>query len=146
MKNSSKEAYGKDMRGKMHSIGNVLLTKSEVSTHEAVKGVFSLPMWRSNIDVLYVPTCLKKSRTRILKSPSILEKIHLDDTNVFAPNIIDKYENQQNDLHSFCLADFASSYVREKAVDVLIEPDELKSYSVPGANINDFEPNHDIIK
>ena len=36
MKRASKEAYGKDIKGKMHSIGNVFLTKSEVSTHETV--------------------------------------------------------------------------------------------------------------
>ena len=60
MKKSSKEAYGKDVRGKIHSIGNIFLTKCEVSTHEAIKGVLSLPMRNSNIDVLYVPTGLKK--------------------------------------------------------------------------------------
>ena len=60
MKKASKEAYGKDIKGKMHSIGNVFLTKREVSTHEAVKRVLSLPMRHSNIDVVYVPTGLKK--------------------------------------------------------------------------------------
>ena len=34
-----------------------------------------------------------KNRTRMLKSQSILEKMHLEDTNVFASNIIDKYED-----------------------------------------------------
>ena len=50
MKKASKEAYG--IRGKMHSIGNIFLTKREVSTHEAIKRVLSLPMRHSNIDVL----------------------------------------------------------------------------------------------
>ena len=93
MKKASKEAYGKDIKGKMLSIGNTFLTKREVSTHEAIKRVLSLPMRHSNIDVLYVPTGLKKNRTRMLKSLSTLEKMHPDDTNVFASNIIDKYEN-----------------------------------------------------
>ena len=52
MKNAPKEAYNKDIRGKMHSVGNIFLTKFEVSTHEAVKGVFSLHMKNSNIDFL----------------------------------------------------------------------------------------------
>ena len=52
MKKVSKEAYGKDIKGKMHSIGNIFLTKREVSTHEAIKRVLSLPMRHSNIDVL----------------------------------------------------------------------------------------------
>ena len=93
MKKASKEAYGKDIKGKMLSIGNTFLTKCKVSTLAAIKRVLSLPMRHSNIDVLYVPTGLKKNRTRMLKSLSTLEKMHPDDTNVFASNIIDKYEN-----------------------------------------------------
>ena len=39
MEKASKEAYGKDIRGKMHSIGNTFFTKWEVSTHEAIKSI-----------------------------------------------------------------------------------------------------------
>ena len=53
MKKASKEATGKDIKGKLRSIGNVFLTKREVSTHEAIKRVTSLPMRTSNIDTLY---------------------------------------------------------------------------------------------
>ena len=99
MKKASKEAYGKDIKGKMLSIGNTFVTKREVSTHEAIKRVLSLPMRHSNLDVLYVPTGLKKNRTRMLKSLSTLEKIHPDDTNVFASNIIGKYENRPDNFN-----------------------------------------------
>ena len=124
---ASKEAYGKYVRGKMHSIGNIFLTKHEVSTHEAIKRVLSLPMRHSNIDVLYVPTDLKTNRTRMLKSQSILEKMHPEDTNVFASNIIDKYENRPDDLHSLCLADFASNYISKKSDDVPVGQMMLKA-------------------
>ena len=93
MKKASKEAYEKGIEGRMLSIGNTFLTKRKVSTHEAIKRVLSLPMRHTSIDVLYVPTGLKKNRTKMLKSLSTLEKMHPDDTNVFASNIIDKYEN-----------------------------------------------------
>ena len=76
MKKASRVAYGKDIKGKMLCIGNTFLTTREVSTHEAIKRVLSLPMRHSNVDVLYVPTGLKKNRTRMLKSLSILEKMH----------------------------------------------------------------------
>ena len=36
---------------------------------------------------------LKKNRTRMLKSLSVLEKMHPDDTNVFASNNIEKFKN-----------------------------------------------------
>ena len=113
MKKVSKDTYGKDIKGKMLSIGNSFLTKHEVSTHESIKRVLSLPMRHSNTDVLYVPTSLKKNRTRMLKSSSILEKMHPDDTYVFTSNI-DKHKNRPNNLHSMCLADFASSYISKK--------------------------------
>lgn len=88
MKKVSKEAYGKGIRGKVHSIGYIFLTKREVSIHEAI-------MRHSNIDVLYVPKGLKKNITRMLKSLSILGRMNTDDTNVFASSMIDKYENNQ---------------------------------------------------
>ena len=40
MKKLSKEAYGKAIRGEMHSIGSIFLTKPEISTHEALKRVW----------------------------------------------------------------------------------------------------------
>ena len=60
MKKALKQAYEKDIKGKMVCIGNTFLTKREVSLHETIKRVLSLPMRHSNIDVLYVPTGLKK--------------------------------------------------------------------------------------
>ena len=132
----------------MISVDNTFLTKREVSTHEAIKRVLSLPMRHSNIDVLYVPTGLKKNRTRMLKSLSALEKMHPDDRNVFASNIIDKCENQQDNLHSICFADFGSSYVSKKVDDLPIEPDEIKSCTIPVSNINDvkFNPHMIVLK
>ena len=59
-------------------------------------------MRHSNIDVPYIRSGLKKYRTRMLKLLSILEKMHPDDTNVFASNIINKYENRPDNLHSMC--------------------------------------------
>ena len=44
-----------------------------------------------------------------------------------------------------CLADFTSSYISKKADDLPIEPDEIKSYTVPLSNINDVRFNPSII-
>ena len=106
MKKASKEAYAKDIKGKILYIGNTFLTKGELSTHE-IKRVLSLPIRHLNIDVLFVPTGLKKNRTRMLKSLST-EKMLPDDKNVFASNAIDKYENRSdnpafNVLSRFCV-------------------------------------------
>ena len=63
----------------------------------------------------------------MLKSQSVLEKMHPEDTNVFASNIIDKYENRPDDLHSLCLADFASNYISKKSDDVPVGQMMLKA-------------------
>ena len=63
----------------------------------------------------------------MLKSQSILEKMHPEDANIFASNIIDKYENRPDDLHSLCLADFASNYIGKVSGDVLVESDDVKA-------------------
>ena len=79
----------------------------------------------------------------MLKPLSTLENMHPKDSNVFASNIIDKYENQPVDLHSLCLADFASNCVSKKSGSVPV--DENKSYTIPVSNIDDIEPNPNII-
>ena len=138
MKKASKEAYNKDIQGKMYAIGNVFLTKREVSTHEAIARVISLPMRSSNIDVLYVPTGLKKNRTRMLKPQSVLDFMHPDDTNVYANNILDKYENRPDDLEQMCLADFASNYTTQKP-NKDRDPEDIESYTEP-VHYDDVQP------
>ena len=145
MKKASKEAHGKDIKAKICSIRNILLTNHEVSTHETIKRVLSLPMRHSNVDFLYDPTGLKKNRTRMLKSSLILEKKHPDDIIVFASDISDKYENGPNNLQSIFLADIASSNISKKADALPVEPDEIKIYTVPVSNINDVKLHTNII-
>ena len=137
--------YGKDIKGKMFSVVNTFLIKCEVSTSEAIKWVLSLPMRHSDIDVPYVPTDLKNNRTGMLKSLSVLEKMHPDNTNVFASSFIGKCEKWPDNLNSMCLADFECSYVHKNTDDLPIEPDEIKSYTVPLSNIDDVKLNTSII-
>ena len=113
MKKASKEAYGKDIKGKILYIGNTFLTKGEFSTHEEIKRVLSLPIRHSNIDVLFVPTGLKKNRTRMLKSLST-EKMLPDDKNVFASNLIDKYENRSDNPAFNVLSRLCVKFCQEK--------------------------------
>ena len=74
------------------NFGNYLF-KSKVFTHEAFNRVLSLPMRHLNINVPYFSTSTKENKTRSFKSLLILKKMHSVDTNVFASNIIDKYES-----------------------------------------------------
>ena len=78
IKKVSKEAYGKDNEANKCSIGDTFLNKREVSTHEVIKRVLSLPMRHSNIDVMYVPTGLKKVRTRMYVHLILLTNTKID--------------------------------------------------------------------
>ena len=113
-----KRHHKEDIIGKIHFIGNMFLTKHELSTHETVKRALSVRMRHSNTDVPYVLTSLKKNRTRMWKSLSILEKN-------------DKNKSQSGNFHLICLADLAFSYACKKAGDVTTGPDKIKSYTVP---------------
>ena len=145
MKKASKEATGKDIKGKLRSIGNVFITKREVSTHEAIKRVLSLPMRTSNIDTLYIDSGIKKNRTRILKPQCVLQKMDQDDTNIYASNILEKYANRPDDLEQMCYADFATNYVSKKADEVQVESEDIKNYTMPVSAIDDVEPSTNII-
>ena len=64
--------------------------------------------------------------------------MHPYNTNVFAPNVIEKKDRPDN-LHLMCLADFPSTYVSKKADDLPIAPNEIKSSTVPVWNIADVK-------
>ena len=145
MKKASKEATGEDMKGKLRKIGNVFLTKREISTHEAIKRVLSLPMRTSNIDVIYLDTGLKKNRTRILKPQNMLDMMDPEDTKVYATNIIERYTKRPDELEKLCYADFATNYISKKADEVPVESDDIKSYTMPVSAIDEVEHSSNVI-
>ena len=73
------------------------------------------------------------------------ENMHPDDTNVFASNIIDRFKNWLDNLHSMCLPDFESSYVTKNADYLPIERDEIKIYTVAVSIIDDVKFNSNIM-
>jgi len=122
MRNACKEAA--TVKEKLKSIGNVFLKSREVSQHEAIARLVQMPLKESNVPVMFVPTGFKHQRTRLLKPRNVLEKMEDDDTDVFLPNIIDKYCARPSKLENMCLAEFASSYSRTYSHDTDQHDDE----------------------
>ena len=89
-------------------MGSVYLKTREVSTHEAIAHTVSLSSRLSNIDMIYLPSGLKKNRIRMLKSQDELDKMEPSDNNVFQVNIIDRYANRSDSLENMCPADFGT--------------------------------------
>ena len=108
MRNACKEA--ETVKDKLKAIGNVFLKSREVSQHEAIARFNSMPLKESNTPVIFIPTGFKNQRTRLLKPNSVLQTMDDDDTDVFLPNIIDKYAARPSLLDKLCLAEFASQY------------------------------------
>ena len=130
MKKASKEADSEGIRNKLKSIGNVFLKNREVGMHEATKRLLSGPFRRSNIFTLYIPTGPQDQRVRMLKPKSLLDQMDPDDTNIFATNIIEKYENRPDILEDMSYADFATSYISQNVQEIPDE-DDLRNYTNP---------------
>ena len=113
MRKTAKECESECVRQVMGKVGNILINKRETSLHEAIMRVLSMPLRRSNNDVVFVPTGDPKKRCRVLKSPTVLQRMlknNPDDLNIFAANIFDKYAARPDHLEDLCLADFVSTY------------------------------------
>ena len=145
MKKASKEASGKNVKDKLRSIGNVFLTKREVSTHEAIVRSLSLQMRTSRIQTVYIPTGIKNNRTRMLKDQSVLETMDPEDTNVYQSNMLEKYANRPDDLEQMCYADFATTYISKSAIEAQVESEDIKNYTMPIGAIDEVEPTSRII-
>ena len=103
---------------------NVYLKARKVSTHEAIAHAISLSSWLSNIDVIYLPSGLKKSRIIMLKSQNELDNMELSD--IYQVKIIDKYANRLDSLESMCLAGFGTTFIGKNSVEVSAGSDDKK--------------------
>ena len=114
MRKASKEAHDKEIQHKLFHIGQVFLKCREVSEHEAIARVLSLPLRRSNLMVTYIPTGPKNERTRMMKPFSTIAKMDDEDKDIYLPNIIDKYTARPDNLGNISLAYFCANFTYSK--------------------------------
>ena len=122
----------------MRKVGNVLLTKREISTREATEPTFSSPMRSSNIRYDFIFTGPSEKRLMVLKLQEVLQKMHPEDTNVFANGITEKYANHPDDLENECYIDFVTGYINTDTKDI-VEDDDIENYTTPVSNPNEEE-------
>ena len=133
MKKAAKEASGLNLKEKLRKVGNVFITKREVTTPEAIKRSLSLPMRSSNIGCNYIFTGPREKRLRVLKPQHILKTMDSEDPNVYANGIYERYIHRPDSLVTMCYADFAANYVNVN-VDDDIEEDDIQNYTIPVSN------------
>ena len=124
MKAAANEASSCGVKEKLRAIGNQFLLKRELSLPEAGMRCQSMPLRRSNVDVMYIPTGEKKNITRVLKSPEQLAHMSPDDEDVFAINMLDRYVNRPDTLEEMCYASFASNYKHKSMMNAKIDDDD----------------------
>ena len=129
MRKASKESADKNIKDRMYDIANQLRKGREVSHHEAIMRVLSIPLRRSNIPVTFISTDYKENRTRILKSSSVLQTLKDDDRNIYVPGVHEKYAARPSNLEDICLAEFAANYVTASSK----QDDE---------DIDEYDPDH----
>ena len=84
----------------------------------------------SNIGCDFVFTGPSEKKLRVLKPRDVLQKMHPEDTNIFANGIIEKCANYPDDLENECYVYFAAGYVIVNTKDI-VEDDNIENYTSP---------------
>ena len=133
MKKAVKDVNETGVGDKLRTIGNVFINKREISTHESIMRLLSMPFRRSNNDVIYINTGPKEQRTHVMKSKA-LDKMDDDDDDIFVVGPIEKYANRPDSLNDKCLAYFATNYRPKSSNDANVdEENTIEGYLKPVA-------------
>ena len=103
----------------LRAIANVLLTNRHVSAQEAAFRLCGLHMKGVSRQIKFVNTSRPKDRIRLLKPATELERLDENDTDVFEPNLFDRYTRRPYSDHfnKLSLASFVINYdTRNKCV------------------------------
>uniref|UniRef100_A0A8D9E244 ATP-dependent DNA helicase n=1 Tax=Cacopsylla melanoneura TaxID=428564 RepID=A0A8D9E244_9HEMI len=100
------------IRQRLRKVGNVFINSNVMGAQEAVYHVLGLPLTKCSRSSTFISTFPIDTRTRMLKSKSALESMHVDSEDVFVPNIFEKYSKRPASLENICLADYAAKYER----------------------------------
>ena len=68
-----------------------------------------------------------------MKLQEVLQKVHPEDTNIVANEIIEKYANRPDHFENKCYANFTTGYVNFNTKGV-VEDDDIKNYTTPVSN------------
>lgn len=110
---------------RMKKVGKAFLNAREVSAQEAVYRLLGFPMFRCSFRTIFIPNDFPNKRIGLLKPQKLLETQQDNDTNIFMPNIIERYENRPSSLSRICLAEFAATYIPVKKPHIDTELENL---------------------
>ena len=98
----------------LRTIGNRFLNTVELSAQEAAYILLQLPMKKASRSVYFINTNLPEDRVFLVKSQTILDNMHDDDTNIAESSIINRYEKRPAALENVTLAEYVAWYTEKK--------------------------------
>ena len=69
-----------------------------------------MPLYKSDFQIVWIPTGLLQQRISVIRPLSYLGNLEDDDEDIFVSGIGDKYSKRPSSLESWCLAAFAAWY------------------------------------
>ena len=104
----------RDIRQQMKQCASSFLNAREVSAQEATYRLLGLPLYKSNIETVFVPASMPHDRIALLKPKYVLDQLDPDSEDVFVTTIFDRYAARPIALEKTCLMEFAQMYVFAK--------------------------------
>ena len=89
-------------------MGNKFLNAVETSAQEAAYFILQMPIIQKSRSVIFINTCHRDERVRVLKQEEMLKELKDEDTDIFQPNQITRYGMRPKQLQDWCLADYVA--------------------------------------
>jgi hypothetical protein len=101
-----------DIYQRFRKFANAFLNGNLMSAQEACSFIMGLRAADSSRTNIFIPTAPPDERVHILKSVKELEKLDADSEDIYAKDLIQKYEHRTSQFDHFCLAEYAAYCIK----------------------------------
>ncbi|GBP71338.1 hypothetical protein EVAR_57722_1 [Eumeta japonica] len=96
-----------------------ILNHTEITSQEAAWYLLRVPMSKTSVNIVYIPTVWPIERQRIRKTMKELSELDDDCSDVWKENWFDKYEKRPENLENITLSQFVSKYTQNREKDYI---------------------------
>ncbi|XP_055680639.1 uncharacterized protein LOC129788528 [Lutzomyia longipalpis] len=118
------------LQERMRKYASAFLNSKLVSAQEAAYYCLSIPMTQCSRSNVYINTRPINERTRMLKQIKQLRQLPPDSKDIFAQDIIQKYQKRKQELNDVTLIEYAADYTEVKRSKEEDDSDDEKDISV----------------
>ncbi|XP_055685061.1 uncharacterized protein LOC129791128 [Lutzomyia longipalpis] len=118
------------LQERMRKYASAFLNSKLVSAQEAAYYCLSIPMTQCSRSNVYINTRPINERTRMLKQIKQLRQLPPDSKDIFAQDIIQKYQKRKQELNDVTLIEYAADYTEVKRSKEEDDSDDERDISV----------------